>query len=121
MGGASAGFTSDPSIYRSPATAWPGEIEYPSASPLSGVMVEPPTGTIYVDPSASPPSGAVLAPSAGTVYVAPPATGVVVTPPPGGVVVAPPGTVVVPARPVRVVPTTPLMCPGINAADPRPC
>jgi hypothetical protein len=66
LGGPAAGYANDPSLYRSPVTAWPGEIEYPSASPRSGVIVAP---------SATPVG----------------------------------------------VPATPLMCPGINAADPRKC
>ena len=66
LGGPAAGYANDPLIHRSPVTAWPGEFEYPSASPRSGVIVAP--------------SGTAV----------------------GG-------------------PTTPLMCPGINAADPRKC
>jgi hypothetical protein len=66
LGGPAAGYANDPSLYRSPVTAWPGEIEFPSASPRSGVIVAP---------SATPVG----------------------------------------------VPATPLMCPGINAADPRKC
>jgi hypothetical protein len=97
LGGPAAGYANDPSIYRSPASAWPAEVEYPSASPRSGAIVTPPSGGVYV---------------------APPATGVIVAPP--GSVVAPPGAVIVPSQRVQA-PTTPLMCPGINAADPRTC
>jgi hypothetical protein len=56
--------------------------------------------------------------------VAPPA--VIVVPPGTSVVVGPstraPGVVVVPPAPGIVVePLGPVMCPGINAGDPRPC
>lgn len=94
LGGPAAGISSDPSVYRSPASAWPGEVEYPSASPRGPAMVTPPA-VIVVPPG----TGVVVGPSASPAAV-------VVTPPAAGVVVEPLG---------------PVMCPGINAGDPRPC
>lgn len=86
LGGPSAGYAGDPSIYHSPATAWPGEIEYLSASPRDPAVVAPP---------------AAVAPTA--------------------VIVTPQSAVVV-QSPARVdIRATPLMCPGINASDPRKC
>jgi hypothetical protein len=62
-------------------------------------------------PSASPRSSTIVVPQAGTVVA--PAPGVVVAP---GTMVVVPGTVVVP-----IDPSPPLMCPAINASDPRQC
>jgi hypothetical protein len=87
LGGPPAGYTSDPSVYRSPASAWPGEVEYPSASPRGAVIV---------------PAPAVVGAPAGVIVAPPSAAGMV--------------------RPGRIeMPAEPLMCPGINAADPRKC
>jgi hypothetical protein len=52
LGGAAAGYANDPSVYRSPASAWPGEVEYPSASPRSpGVATSPGTGALVPAPT----------------------------------------------------------------------
>jgi len=52
LGGPAAGYANDPSVYRSPASAWPGEVEYPSASPRSpGVVTSPGTGDVVPAPS----------------------------------------------------------------------
>jgi hypothetical protein len=77
-----------------PATLSPGDTSYPQASPRTNVIVtQPATGTVVVTPR---PSGAV-----------------VVAPPPSAVVVTPGACV--------IVPTTPLICPGVNPTDPRRC
>ena len=41
LGGGPAGYANDPAVYRSPATAWPGEVVYPSASPRGPAVVAP--------------------------------------------------------------------------------
>jgi hypothetical protein len=94
LGGSGAGISGDPSVYRSPASAGPGGVEYPSASPRGAPTIAPPA-----------------------VIVVPPGTGVVVEPSSRvpGVVVAPPVAGVV------VEPLGPVMCPAINLGDPRPC
>src|SRR6185369_6740821 len=59
LGGPAAGYTNDPSVYRSRASAWPGEVDYPSASPRSGgIATSPATGGVVV-----PPPGRGITPS----------------------------------------------------------
>jgi hypothetical protein len=57
LGGPAAGFAHDPSIYRSPSSAWPGEIEYPSASPRGPAVIAPP-------PLVAAPSAVIVTPVA---------------------------------------------------------
>ncbi len=54
LGGPAAGYANDPSLYRSPVTAWPGEIEYPSASPRSGAILAPSAAPVDVSPRMCP-------------------------------------------------------------------
>jgi hypothetical protein len=71
-----------------------------------------PTTTIGAPyPSASP---TVIVPP--PTVVVPPATGVIVVPAP-----RPVGVVVTPPPQVIVEPSWPLMCPNVNASDPRRC
>jgi hypothetical protein len=95
LGGAQSGYSWDRDRYNSPAGAPPSSY-YPQASPR-GVYTTTPE----------------------TVVVTPPASGVVVAPAPGVVVAPAPGVVVTPGT--AVVPSTPLICPNVNPADPRKC